>query len=537
MSPRDARSSAARSYVSPLHPSSGPHSALYGSLDQLLQGGGDPRLEIAGPDGLNRYGCKLSPRKEVISFASSTATTISERAYLRAARARDALLQEATLTGLRETFAARIEDMRRELKRHLLLGDCGAEIVFSPSGTNSQLHALFVARSLKPGPLTTVIVGSDQTGSGTAQTARGQHFGECTSQGLDVEKGSAISGLADGVESANVGLHDASGALRDADTIDGLVIDAVSNAVAAGRHVLLQIMDSSKLGWRSPGADCLREIRARWPDQVQIVVDACQARLSRTRIRTLLDDGFMVLLTGSKFFTGPPFSGALAVPEKISRAMASLRCGAGGLAAYSTSFDWPERWSAIRVQFSDRPNFGQWLRWEAALEEIRAYYAVPAAFRRLALARFATAIPELIAASPSLEFLPAPPRAPRVDDEEMALPSIFPFLLRKDGVLLSAGACSALYRALNADSSHLLPNAPALAARICHIGQPVPLYRGATAALRVSTSARLVTECWSLDMGTARETLQREIDRVATVFAKIELLIADGAALLTGDGA
>ena len=34
-------------------------------------------------------------------------------------------------------------------------------------------------------------------------------------------------------------------------------------------------------------------------------------------IRDLLDDGAIVLLTGSKFFRGPPFSGAVIVPPKI----------------------------------------------------------------------------------------------------------------------------------------------------------------------------------------------------------------------------
>jgi hypothetical protein len=34
--------------------------------------------------------------------------------------------------------------------------------------------------------------------------------------------------------------------------------------------------------------------------------------------------------------------------------------------------DWPKRWHALRSYFPSRPNFGQWLRWEAALEEIRS---------------------------------------------------------------------------------------------------------------------------------------------------------------------
>jgi hypothetical protein len=495
--------------------------------------GGDPRLEISGPDKLNRYGCSASPRPNAISFASSTASTISERAYVRAAQAIDALLDAAVTSDIHYAFGARIAAMRDELKQHLTLDGSGAEIVFSPSGTDSQLHALFVARARHPGPLTTIIVGADQTGSGTVQTSRGLHFGVCTAQGLTVEKGAAIQGLSDDVESIDIPLHDADGALRSADAVDRLVLDAVSLAVAHGRNVLLQVMDASKLGWRAPSARCLDIIAARWPDYVQIVVDACQARLGRARLRRLVAQGFMVLLTGSKFFTGPPFSGALVVPEKTARAVAAARPAVGGLAGYSTCYDWPESWTAIRKQFSAEPNFGQWLRWEAALAEIDAYYAVPAAFRRMALARFASEIPRLIAGSQSLELVASPQIETLDEDEELALQTIFPFHLRKDGVILSPQACAAVYYALNSDASRFVPENPDLASRICHIGQPVPLRRGTV--LRINTSARIVSECWSRDMATARASLDREVGRAAAVIAKIEMLVADGGALLAGN--
>ena len=62
-------------------------------------------------------------------------------------------------------------------------------------------------------------------------------------------------------------------------------------------------------------------------DKVMIVIDACQARLGRARIRWYLERGFPVLLTGSKFFTGAPFSGALLVPEpRSSVAPPSTKC-------------------------------------------------------------------------------------------------------------------------------------------------------------------------------------------------------------------
>ena len=50
---------------------------------------------------------------------------------------------------------------------------------------------------------------------------------------------------------------------------------------------------------------------------VDVLVDACQMRLPLERIRACLAAGWMVLVTGSKFFGGPPFAGALLVPAPI----------------------------------------------------------------------------------------------------------------------------------------------------------------------------------------------------------------------------
>ena len=57
----------------------------------------------------------------------------------------------------------------------------------------------------------------------------------------------------------------------------------------------------------------------RWPGRVQVVVDACQMRLGRPRLKKYLDRGYLVIVTGSKFFTGPAFSGALLVPAGLAR--------------------------------------------------------------------------------------------------------------------------------------------------------------------------------------------------------------------------
>ncbi len=506
---------------------------LFAPLDRLLGCGGDPRLRLNPATRANEYGCQPFPCPDTLSFASSTATSISVRAYERAGRARNSMMQSAISVGIDAAFDARIEAMRDELKNHL--GLAKADIVFSPSGTNSQLHALFLTRALLGPALTTVIVAADQTGSGTAHTARGCHFSAATAQGSPVQKSEPVAGLAHSVTSVALGLLDDNGDCRPQAETDSRVLAAIETSIANGSGVLLQIMDSSKLGWRAPSDQCLDEISARWPDRVQVVVDACQMRLGRPRLKQYLDRGYLVLVTGSKFFTGPPFSGALLVPADLAGTIDAISEIAPGILEYSSRSDWPMKWQALRSRFPIRANFGQWLRWEAALEEIGAYHDVPDVFRRTALTAFGEGVARIIASSPWLRLLPPQPRpADRGIDEELAERTIFPFVIGQQDRILSLDDCRKIYRALARDardsvSVELDGRDAAIAAKACLIGQPVALgQRGqhSVAALRICAGARLVTETWSSDADTAQRNLQRELGHVGTIVAKIEWLLA-----------
>jgi len=509
---------------------------LFLPLDRLLSCGGDPRLNVDPGSGMNQYGCRPFPCPDTASLASSTATSISERAYDRAGSARESLMRSAISVGIDEAHEARVEAMRGELKACLGLSRTMVDVVFSPSGTDSQLQALFLTRALLGPALTTVIVAADQTGSGTAYTARGHHFSAATSTGSAVRKGEPVAGLAHSVTSVALPLFDANGGFRPQVESDAMVLGAVERSIANGTNVLLQIMDSSKLGWRTPSEQCLDEISLRWPDQVQVVVDACQMRLGRPRLRKYLDRGYLVIVTGSKFFTGPPFSGALLVPARPSKALAVISDVAPGLCEYSSRSDWPKNWPALRSRFPVRANLGQWLRWEAALEEIRSYYSVPEQFRRLALATFGKGVERIIASSPSLRLLP-PQQEPEhgsADDEELAQPTIFAFVIRHEGRVLSLDECRTIHRALSRNARNgLAPNESGcdqeIAAKICLVGQPVALgecERHPVAALRICAGARLVTEAWPPDEGTADANVERELGRVGAAVSKIEWLLA-----------
>jgi hypothetical protein len=514
--------------IDPLRP-------LSASLEWLLASGGDTRLALDSTTQLNGYGCRPFPRPEAFTFASSTATSISDRAYAGVAGTRQVLLREAQLIGLDRAVDAQMERQRIELKQLLDLDEDDCEIVFSPSGTDSQMHALFVARALLGAPLVSLIAACDETGSGATFATRGRHFNNVTAQGAPVTKGDAISDLAEGVTGVRVPLREGTGHMRPVEEIDRDIMHTITREVSAGKRVVLWAMDSSKFGLRSPSEDCLRWIADSADDKVMIVIDACQARLGRARLRWYLERGFPVLLTGSKFFTGAPFSGALLIPRNLVARVAAIDEIPDGLGAYTGKCDWPARFATIRAGLPPQLNLGTMLRWSAALTEMRDYYAVPDSFRHFALQQFAQTVPQIISAEPCLELMELPEQEPAsFDNAEFATRTIFPFFVRRRGELLSHADTTILYRALNDDVASLLPaTLPPmlrfLAARRCHIGQPVAVpdgMGGTLGALRISAGARVISETWdSDDVLTARENLRGEFDQVRAIVEKLGLLV------------
>ncbi|MGZ3284796.1 MAG: hypothetical protein ACXU9A_19270, partial [Xanthobacteraceae bacterium] len=122
-------------------------------------------------------------------------------------------------------------------------------------------------------------------------------------------------------------------------------------------------------------------------------------------------------------------------------------------------------------RFPVRPNLGQWLRWEAAFEEIRSYYSVPDQFRRLTLATFGEGVERIIASSRSLRLLPLQRETEHgsADNEELAQPTIFPFVIRHEGRVFSLDECRTIHRALSRNATRDGCDQE-IAAKICLVG-------------------------------------------------------------------
>ncbi len=501
---------------------------LLGTADALMETGGDIRLQRDPRSALNGYGCSHRPRPWAITFASSTASSSSERGYLAADQERlkttAKLLAADNLSPVRASLAA----VQRGLKQAFALG-AETQVILAASGTDTELLALALTHLPDADePILNILIAPEETGRGVPMAARGAHFAVDTARGHDVAFEAPIAGFRPDTKLANVKLRHPDGGLREWPEVEAEISANLADGIATGHRVILHVLDLSKTGLLAPSPAFLTELRSRHGEKFDIVVDACQARLSAQAMKAYLALQAVVLITGSKFFTGPPFAGALLIPAAIA---ARLRHGElpAGLEAYFGRGEFPESCKAADA-LPPGGNYGLSLRWHAALAEIKAFNLVPPPRRAEILRGFGAEVRAAIAANPALALLDAPAIARLEADEPWErLPSIFSFSLRPPGRkhALDPIEARAVYVWLNADLGKILPGHPA-ASRICHIGQPVRLPQpdgGYIGVLRVSAGARLISGEPSHKGLGGPLRIQREFADLRTVFEKIALIL------------
>ncbi len=531
---------------------------LLGPAEALMARGGDHRLAVDPRTGLNHYGCSHRPRPWAITFASSTASSLSERGFGGAEASRCRIAAAALAGRAPDALALEAQDVRSAIAAHYHLRH-GDEVVLTASGTDCELLALALAE--RGCPMSTILTAPEETGTGVPLAAAGRHFAHDTSGRQRVCKGAVVEGFRDDTRVLSLAVRRPDGTLRSPPEIDAECEAGVAAEQEAGRRVLLHLLDLSKTGLLAPSLGCLRRLRALHGDGIDVVVDACQARLDQARVRDYLSLGWMVMTTGSKFFTGPPFCGALLLPGRIMRRMSGSRLPAG-LGAYGYRSDWPTGMAAAS-HLPDGINLGMVLRWQAALAEMRAFASVPRAQLRARLDFFLTGVREAIRTHPDLVLVevPAPDRGPprgirrrpaaAAWDELQTILSFLVLEPQRDPdrvgaapVPLTMQRARLLYRWLNADVSRVLRTVPEadrrLAGLLCHIGQPAPVPHRALAAgpagvLRISAGARLLSGEPSHEGLDADRRLAREVADARRVLDKIGLLLRHWDLLLAAD--
>ncbi len=524
------------------------HWATVGPVETLLATGGDGRLRTDPDTLLNHYGTSHRPRPWAVTYASSTASALSERGFAAAERSRRRLLRGALGTRGPSAAADELRAVREAIRQHYALPP-GTGIVLAASGTDCELVALAAVAAARRGrPLLNLLTAPDETGSGVPLASVGRHFADDTARGATVHRGGLIDGMPREIGRADLAVRAADGTLLDPATVDRNAARLVGDAVRDGRHVLLHYLDVSKTGLIAPSIECVARLGRTHRGRLDVVVDACQARLNAERVRSFVEVGWTVMVTGSKFFTGPPFAGAVLLPPSLMASLRERPCAAAGdgtsepsslpagLADYCGRADWPDDIPAAFLPAD--VNVGMVLRWQAAISEMQAFASVPGARKREVLERFTEGVRAAIDRCADTARVTAPPlRRPVLGDAKATwddLQTIIPFLvLGPDRLPLDFPSARRLYAWLNADVRDALPAGLGATERFlaglrCHVGQPAPVAdgRGGIAgALRISAGARLVSGEPSHEGIDPEARLAREIADATACLDKLSLLM------------
>ena len=285
------------------------------------------------------YGLTMTPSpSDSLSFSSSTGSTITKHCY-------DDLNNFAG----DQKLLPRYDEICRSISREF--GVEGANIVLGSSGTHLEvLSNLFGAEHEK---VLNIMSISAETGSGSPFAADLRFQRDKKNKFVESDRTILIDNEQD--LKTTLASHDC--------------------------KKIVRVVIGSKFGRVFPSIDLIKELVEC--DNVIIIYDLCQARVSRELIRKLYtEQSGIINITGSKFFAGPIFSGAMLIPDRFIAEIENTFCSERVLAGVRERLPAGLMPDAIkRKVFPGETSFGDGLpillRWYCAMQNISAYFKIP----------------------------------------------------------------------------------------------------------------------------------------------------------------
>ena len=427
----------------PWQPERGPFPLIDRSIGFIsaLFSGGDSRIAIDPHTGLNKYLCPTVPVPDLVCASSCTASPVSVQGFDRAADAFSNIVLSSPPRQRADRLEAFSDQIEAQLLRYFGVRTL-AQAFLCPSGTDALLTTTMLIAEERPGKaITAILPSASETGTGVPMAAVGHAF-----DGTD--SGKPLCGCAG--KTVEIPLRSADGSPLSEDA----VTDAFAAATAAATgNIIVYLTHGTKTGLIAPVFP---------PDGADVIVDACQARIAPETVAAYLKRGWPVVVTGSKFFGGPAFSGAVLFPR------ARLRANQ-------------------RRPLPSSAGLGTVLRWIATLPTIDAFEPIATSLTEILSGRITT-IERAFASNPMLLQVGGLHRSGSAGWAD--LPSIFTFGVRDPTDhrrLLSPKELRPLYERL--------------ARKGVLLGQPVSL--GPFGGLRIAIGARELMD-GNGDVGLAR---------------------------------
>ncbi|CAM9209382.1 unnamed protein product [Chrysoparadoxa australica] len=524
------------------------------SLECMLTGWGDDRITIDFASGkqANKYHCGVSPKKQ-IARGSCTCNTLGASAYQAADSKLKGLLLHAVVSQA-DGHADAMESIRTRLAALLLrpehLKTAPMGMFLCPSGSDAELIPLLVARAraksllATSGPaqpsessfplVTSIMTAAGEVGSGSAGASSGAHFSPCTPSGASAVASETLQGFKPNeVSLLAFPPRDQQGAF---DSQEQELVDAAASALAGSTHrtALLHVVMGSKTGLCCPSLPAVREMKARHGSRLVVVIDACQLRVDLPSLHDLATElDALVLLTGSKFFCGPPFSGCVMVPQGMMQELEAEAAAGGippGVGDYFSRHDMPRDCTKLRAALPAWRNHGLCLRWMAALPLMEAFQAIEKTQRDAAIASWVKGVKGIAAsASPYLTMLPEegdglPGAHGNVNTLVSMTVRVPAAAAGPEGSPEEALSCADLklfHKWLAMDLSGVLPSASATEAKaIVCAGQPVKLGGSTKAVIRLALGADMVVNWFNQATGGCEAGIKESLEEDELFIAK-----------------
>ncbi|MCR2833704.1 hypothetical protein NSO95_07075 [Qipengyuania sp. RS5-5] len=268
----------------------------------------------------------------------------------------------------------------------------------------------------------------------------------------------------------------------------------------------MHLVHGSKTGLILPRLDALDRLMVRWSGAASFVIDACQVRIAPGMVGSYLERGAIVMLTGSKFVGGPPFSGFALVPPQWKARAGNVP---SGLARIFRRAEWPADWPGVAC-LPETGNPGLQLRLEASLFELERFAALPVERAESVIAAFGAAIGDHLLAIEGIEIVS--PCEPGLSGEAEDHPLEMRTLVTLD--------VSSMPQARTFDDAQALHRRIACAG--IRLGQPVRCRKLAdgcwAGTLRIGLSMPQIVVLAALDDMAMREVLASDMRRIAAVF-------------------
>ncbi|RKZ90004.1 MAG: hypothetical protein DRR19_10900 [Candidatus Parabeggiatoa sp. nov. 1] len=519
----------------------------------LLTQGGDERLHLSSQTGTNKYYIAPFPQSDVIIRSSCTSSPATVSGFIAAEFLRQKLLRAALKKELSTTFAMSMKNIRNRIAFAFKLNQNEATVICTPSGTDAEILITYLAiclskkrgqlkqQTAKDVPLIqNIIVASGEVGSATVEACKCHHFSSFVPDGNRVLTGNCIEGVKDeNVEIVTLPARKPTGAINEICSSCVQLEELVRGAIEYnGKTVILHQVERSKTGIKVLCLSFLKHLKKKYQDALIIVIDAAQMRCNESFLSEYLNAGFCVLGTGSKFFSGAPFSGFLLFPT--GGYLLSCEYIAVGLGRYFAKDEADERLSTLRENLPTRQNYGLLLRWETALANIEQYVSIPFEKRAYIISQWLAKANKLVGETAYVNlFNDDVIEVDKQTERHGGCNSIISFTLHpapeengEQGEALDTESLKAVYQWMAKDISAWLPNNATVEERFaakhkCLIGQPVKICteQSGFGVLRIALSAPMVCtmaeENNIADVGTR---ITRELEDDRRVLDKLSLI-------------